>query len=382
MLKALNLALLCILLCCSCDEAGEQQHWTIPHAQAFSFYPLAWKELLILPVRQNGQDGIAAVSRQQGTLRWMIADSSFANLYYNCTPYIAQGKLLLPAGKQLWCIDLATGALLWKDVQPYAGESHVFGIKDICYRTYNFTAERRAKVIRYSLTEGAHQIVHEVTYAPGQQFILRTPKPYPCGVDACWLSSTLRYEPGKAHGSDVLQRDGDGLHRYQIYPPNRKGKGAAQAPLLDGLRAYWMVGEELVCYDMQNRAECWRTELPAGQLSSRLHQSGNLIYAACEDHRLYCLRSEDGQIKWVLPGAGTPSRLRQVGQQLFFVGGNDATLYQVNTGTERLDGQYRLRQQDGRIARPFYVDEGVLLLSGNRQWHAIPMSSRAQWLEH
>lgn len=141
-------------------------------------------------------------------------------------------------------------------------------------------------------------------------------------------------------------------------------------PKIYNNKIYANVGNYIVCHDLISGEQLWsRTFTADFMFSGFIIEEGKLI-GSCENEKLYCLNSENGNIIWVTQGSGTSSRLAYLNGVVYFSGGGDGflhavdvsngkTLWKLNAGN--IDGSafaaynpvYVLPAQNGKPARVF-----------------------------
>ena len=150
---------------------------------------------------------------------------------------------------------------------------------------------------------------------------------------------------------------------------NDKAWGLNHHPERAGHLSFWTIQALLICYDHKHNRICWRRQMPAPMVTSRLVVHDGTLYFAAEDGELYALDSSSGTLLWTAPIGGSPSRVFISGEWLFLVGGSDGILY----GIRRSDGAIVLTKRAAQhsIAEGIYYqrtcyadEEGVLLFDG------------------
>lgn len=361
------------------DPNAPYPNWQIPKAHRFSFYPLYSGKDILLAARCGNRDCIKSINTYDGTTNWEFADRSLHGLFYNAIPFLNDQYVVFPNGKELLCIDLKTGQLQWSKRMPWDGDDRVFGVKNRIYRAYNSNAKHKMLIYEFEIETGNSRLLFERPYEAKALAIMRSPVPINNGQ---LLTAFTSFIPSTKQGSSLyLLSDSVKVYSHELYPPNKNGIGATKAPLVEGNTSFWIAGRFIICFDLAQRAELWRTELPQGLLTSRLAKNKDNIFAAAEDEWLYAINKSSGKIAWKCKIAGTPSRAHIVQDTLFVVGGADKALYKINAQTGTLIGVYRSRLGPPLIEREASFNTKTATISDGEFWYTFKLSEWDKVLE-
>jgi len=353
--------------------------WRLSRADNFSFYPIVWNSKVILAAHCQKTDCIKCINLKSGKAEWAVSDPSFRNIYYNLVPYIKDKFLYMPVKSQLLCIDMNNGRIVWKVEKKAAGDNRVFGKGEKLYRTYNFVNERRVKIFEFDYARGSHKIIYEQEYEQGTNIIMRSPIPY---SKYNLLFGCAAHHPEKILASDLMILSGDEeVFSYQIYPPNKDGKGATRIPIVDNGFSYWVAGSTVICFDLHSKKECWRNVLPRGLLTSRMIKVGDLLFIAAENEYLYAVNALSGQIKWKAKISGTPSRIHPVEDKIYLIGGADRALYEIIQQSGEILGRFELKGTTYHLDRTSFISDKLYIISDANYWYTFEPEDRGSILQ-
>ena len=369
---------LLMLVLSSCqDEVQEQVYWSVPYADECAFYPVAWKELLVLPSYCEGEPCLRALNQRDGKEVWRLRHPALRSLFYNSTPYLGGERLVFAAGQELLAIAASSGELLWQHTHPRAGDPYLFGDSQYVYRSYPAATNDGFEVYQFALDNGQAEHIQTITVRNSTSSLARSPVCVDQPGSPLLVSPVVDYLPQEGTDSYLLSWRKDQpaeQHKHEVYPNNTKGYGATLPPLRVKSHLYCMAYNEVVGYDLFRKTEIWRTALPRELLTSRLSWHDNQLYAATEDAVLYALDAVNGDIKWKVDIAGTPSRMFHTKDYVFLIGGSDRLLYQVSRDKQQVTATYQNREAKG-FRRVAYISASLAVLSDGKWWHGIPLES-------
>ncbi len=370
-----------------CSDVAERnlKPWETASNTHFNLYPIVHLNNVILPSNCNGQNCLKAVNKHTGKTSWEWVDTNgiLQKAYYNLSSYISSNVLILPISEDLIAIDLTNGKTLWHSKKKYAGESFVDGLGNNAVRTYYDKAEKVHKVFLIDMITGNMREIKRFDVPKEGKKFVRTP----CLIkdeessDTICVTSVIEYDPVKLTKNHLLfwiLPNSDFQRNMEIYRENKNGDGVTKQCITDKSRSYWVANNEVVCVDILNQAELWRTEMKKGMLTSRLMQDDKYLFYACEDENLYALDKENGNIIWERKIAGTPSRVFINREILYLVGGSDGHLYMVNKNTGQLISSQKIPYHNinaGKfLRRTLYAGMDILILNDGQNWHCYPLS--------
>ncbi|MEO1261608.1 MAG: PQQ-binding-like beta-propeller repeat protein [Bacteroidota bacterium] len=370
----------------SCSNIGKRNYspWQMEVSANFNLYPIVHEDMAILASNCNDSNCLKAINKYTGKTLWNWIDTNktLGNAYYNLSPYIFSNALILPISRDLIAIDLATGKTLWHHKKEYAGESFVDGLGDKVARTYYDDTEKVHKVFLVDIPTGSMREVKRFgTPEKGKKFV-RTPclSKSKNSNDTLCIASVIEYMPGKMTKSYLSfwkLPDTSLTQDMKIYRDNKSGYGVTKQCITDKLKSYWVANDEIVCVDLQERAELWRTKMKRGMLTSRMVQDEKHLFYACEDEYLYALDKGNGNFVWKCRIAGTPSRVFTDDDILYLIGGSDGKLYMVHKETGQLVSRQKIpghHISDGIfLRRTLFVDEDIIILNDGQKWHCYAL---------
>ncbi len=378
---------LCIVVI-GCQVANEvdRKMWTIPSSPHYKLYPIIYNDIVILASDCNGDNCLKAINKYNGEVEWQwVADDILSGAYYNLTPYVFSEILLLPIKEHLIAIDLRSGKIRWQDSKAFSGEPYLDGIGYHAVRSYFNQKNKKHLIYLIDITNGSMKVIKEINQPVEANSYVRTPHIFKLNErpnDTFLVSSTIEYIPNKQTNSYLSfwsLSHPTSTQDLSIYKPNSKGYGVTKQCITDHPFSYWVANNELVCIDLSQRKEVWRTKMKRGMLTSRLSQDERRLYYASEDEVLYAIDKQDGSITWEVPIAGTPSRLSIDDKLLYLIGGSDGNLYVINSA----DGQIISKQRISRhniekqhfLRRTFIAEDNLLILNDGKNWKCIPLES-------
>jgi outer membrane protein assembly factor BamB len=338
---------------CTHQEAPTHAYnWVIPASNSFEFYPLRTAETVILSSDCQEQPCLRAIDLMTGQERWSYTDEHLEQLFYNASIYVDQHHILLPVGRQLLCLDMNNGEVMWQYEAPLAGDDYVTGDGHYAYRVYPEVKGTAFKVLRFELETGIK--------------------------DTFFVSPVIDYLPRQLTNSYILTWKKGGADRatkHKIAADNTRGAGAALPPLIKDGASYWIVDKEIVRYNIIKSQENWRRRLPKGLLTSRLNMIGDTLLAACENEYLYGMSANNGQIIWKVKTAGTPSRVASTPSYLFLIGGSDRLLYCISRANPERVEKYTFKNEKRLLKRVSFFSSQAAILNDGNNWHSIPMGN-------
>ncbi|NBC05662.1 MAG: PQQ-binding-like beta-propeller repeat protein [Bacteroidetes bacterium] len=373
--------LLVALLSCQ-NNAKEQVYWSVPYAEEYAFYPVAWKQLLVLPSYCEGEPCLQAVNQRDGKEAWRLRHPALRSLFYNSTPYLVGEQLVFAAGQHLLAIAASSGELLWQHTHLRSGDPYLFGDSQHVYRSYPAATNKGFEVYQFALDNGQAEHIQTIPVRNSTSSLARSPVCVDQPGSSLLVSSVVDYLPQGGTESYLLSwRKEQPLeqHKHEVYPNNSKGYGATLPPLYVNNHLYGMAYNEVFGYDPFRKTEIWRTALPRELLTSRLSWHDGYLYAATEDAVLYVLDAVHGEKKWEVDIAGTPSRIFHTKDGIFLIGGSDRLLYQVSRDKQQVIAIYQNQEATG-FERVAYISKDIAVLSDGKRWHGIPLGSLADSL--
>ncbi len=375
-----------IFLLYTCTEPGKETPWTIPHAQSIDLNPITSKGgLLILPVQQDGQDGLGGFQLKTGEMKWFYADrdSLLASVYYNMDTYLHGDKLLLPLDEKMMALQTSTGRVLWKTEERSPGQGSITGIGEWAFRGYSNFNQTYAFVQKINVNTGKSTEVFRIEQDNNEQLFLRSPLPYydvETG-DTLLFVSLIKYIPKEQTENELLvwsMKYKRFLKKLEAYPKNKFGYGITKQGIGNGEASFWVASRDLFRINMDEISEQWRTTLPADMLTSRPVLIDGRLYFPAENDTIYALDPENGRKTWSNKLAGTPGRLSVFKDHIFVVGGSDQKLHIFNKDTGKAIAikdnslKHLLESQDW--LRTSIVKDGMIALTDGTLWYAWPIN--------
>ncbi len=378
----LQQAALCLWLFTGCELASEgPQYWQTAASENINLYPIVHKGRAILPGKCDNADCLKAVRLDTGEplWEWLDRDSMLHKCYYNLKHYIFDDILLLPAGSNLLAIGLDNGKTLWRDQRNWQAESFLEGLGASAFRTYYDNRNRLARVLAFNVyTGGSRQIKTFSMPDTGNLFVRAPAVAAANSKDTICISSTIHHIPKQLTSSQLVfwrLNDDHFQKAITIYPDNLYGAGVTQQGVVDGMKSYWLAGNQVVCINLDNQEELWRDTFPHGMLTSRLFLDGGQLFYACEDETLYALNAENGDMLWQCSIAGTPSRLYVNKDKIYLIGGSDGFLYVISKNNGTLLSKHQPAglglEKGSSFRRAFYAGNDKLIVTDFKNWHAF-----------
>ena len=369
---------------CVSDNANHVEFWKVSSAPNFRLYPIAHKNLVILACDCNGERCLKAVNKFTGKLVWSwIEDEILSESYYNFEPYIYSNLLILPIKSKLIAIDLNNGTTKWENNKDYPGEPFLDGLGESVVRTYYSLKENKHIIFLIDIYSGHMQAIKEYSLSLDGTNFVRTPHIYKLGKeskDTSLVSSIIEYVPNKStisYLSFATLSNPSLEHNTNIYQENKQGYGVTKQCISDGKKSFWVAHHDLVYIDLETRKEIWRTTMPAGMLTSKLYQSKEYLFFACEDEIIYKISKNNGEIVWQCPIAGTPSRLFISKNNLYIIGGSNGILYIIDSITgatlskQSITGENKSNNRF--LRRTFIVGDESIVLNDGENWLCYPI---------
>jgi outer membrane protein assembly factor BamB len=313
--------------------------------QIETFYPIFFDNKII--ISQNKPDGLSellALSVDDGTVVWKYADlfDTLNTFYYNLKPYMFNTILVLPNGARTIAIDMNTGKKIWSKQFSFSCEQFLEGHGRYAFQTF-YPNVSSIGVCRFDCTTGESDIVYRENILPDYKKVIRTPTLI---IENGLLKSLLlcRTEQEIATRKTTSTLSVLGVSSWKIEKTDTLvledthgisfTKQPKQDPLSD--KIYFMLNEELICYELSKFSCVWKTTLPRDMLTSEINYTQYSIFLPTEDGFLHCINKNSGQIIWRCPISGTPSRGYLTGDYFNIIGGGSGIWYVINTAEGKL----------------------------------------------
>jgi len=359
-----------------------KQIWQIKLPASSYIYPIRWGDKFLFSYYSGKKQCFATCSASHGKIckEWCLPMKSSQPLYYNLSPCIWNDNLVLPTPGGLLLIDPDKGhGQVWSSGFSI-GENSLMEKDGMIYRVYYGSKNLKAFITAFDPNSDSQHTVTTLFASDSATIHVKTPFLYTNRnrQDVMVLGYT-HYNPATHYTRNGIlsidSDDGKVLTDIQLDSINYTARGINHDPVVMGALSYWMVQNEVICYNHENGSILWKRTMPAPIITSRPLVTHKMLYYAAEDGNLYALDLASGDIIWKAPISGSPSRVFAVDNYLFLVGGADGVLYVINAN----DGAQVLKKRSERhdisaqvfYQRTLYADNEYLLLYDGISWQCL-----------
>jgi len=372
---------LLILISCTIED----KEWDIEFNPVFKFYPVSNEDYIILPSRDEGTNCIISVNKKNGEQKWKLCDTLFDEIYYNSEIPVIAGKLILPLRNKTVAIEINHGNVLWIIEHKGRVDSSIFTDGQYVFRTM-VENETTVQFIIIKSHSGKIEDKIDISTSTTMNSIFRSPKKMILGDSAFLLSAFIEYFPLKKTNSYFVQKlleNNDSLAdctRYSLFPENKTGKGATQAPIIKRHSSFWSIENEIMCFDHKEMIEKWRIKLAHGLFTSRMLLNPKSLLIPCEDEYLYSLDLENGAILWKTRTSGTPSKLFSNHNFIQLIGGSTQKIYVLSSMDGHVLNKFYLKKNK-KLERVCYFDNDFCIISDGNRWMKANFNDDSKWID-
>lgn len=237
--------------------------------------------------------------------------------------------MIIANANKHYAINLHNGRCIWKNRQYQSLNDGITGDEN-CYYFSDFQ-----KAIYWGDIHSGQEKKILTIDSKSQQCYIRPPAVIKKNKEKMMVVLYSDFNPTTGIGQPFfllynLTR-GRILHSTALLPPGT-GNSPYGLPIIDNNRAYFSVGNYIICCNLHDGKQIWQRHFPSGFLSSSLVIIQNLIIANTDDNGTYALNSATGEIIWQNQNGGMCSNPFYMDGAIYFTSG-DGLLYAIDAKT-------------------------------------------------
>jgi len=256
-------------------------------------------------------------------------------------------------GPRNYGIDLSTGQTLWKKEDMNQYDLRVLGLGNSYFVTAN--ADKISNFAQYGLYEGDIRTgkqqfivfpIYQNTYKGSGQSnnvfrYAHVGMPFLKGTDTLLsivyqetvVPSTITYtftDRVQCFLSLYNKTQKNWVYDRVLFTEPDISEVLDGIPVLENGFIYHSINKTIFCHEVLTGKQVWTQTFDANFLFSGFIKVGNKILANNEGTYLYALDAQTGKRLWQVKSPGTCTRMQELNDVVYFVGGGDGLLYAVD----------------------------------------------------
>ena len=333
-----------------------------------TIYPIFYNDIIVFSYKNHKDSiGIRAINIKEGDIVWDIKQyvSDGKSLYYNLKPYINTNFLIIPCNNELIAIDLDKGQIKWKITHYDDAENFLESIGNKIFRTYYDYVKKQYFILMFDIETGMSKVVAQGKVLEGTKLFCRSPVPIFYNNDTLLFYSSIQQNISNRNTIPMIKvfsiKHGQNIMEDTLNI-NNLGNGITKQPLVCNDKIVFLNDRQVLIYNWKNQFIQDTINMPRDMLTSRPLIQENILYYAAEDGFLYAIELVKNTIVWKTKISGTPSQLRNVGNQLFVVGGGNGIFYAINKKNGFIDFTIPSEKQQYSFERSFAINNNKIIL--------------------
>lgn len=324
----------------------------------------------------NTKRSLYLLDSDNGERKWKWSDYLSGDIFWTLrSPYQYQSQLLIPEGRNLYCINLENGSTIWKRrMEAFASEDFLSGSNEdffIVVDYINGNDSFEGRIAKGNLKEDKEPLIF---LTPEYSRKVIQPQNGLVGtLDA--VSKVMINE--KSHlliffgDPNEILYDIDmfiGLYNIDdqkwVYSKKQsvnRAKSRCGDAIINGNKVFNICGYTLICHDLLTGEQCWSKTVQTQPFSQMGLVNGKIVVTS-QDSKTRCLEPENGEVIWELPTEPNPSFIRDLNGIAYFIGGG-GRFYAIDVDKGKIIWDFV--SPDISSNPPAYFMRGVRIIKGN-----------------
>jgi len=350
----------------------------IPSNELKNFYPIQVDDQIILTSDCDGVPCLISIdiNKRKKKWQWLDANDELKDSYHNITPYSHGNFLAIPIGNSVKVFDVAKGRLIHdilfenSSVEPYLS-----GIADAAIAVFyseDRDGIRKAVTTGIDLVTGNKEELYHDIFPTSNIFKSMPPVTVKDGI---YIYSILTYNKDSGGTSYLIRFDSEKDIKDTLiaYEQNEFGFGIARPAIQDKDEgfSYWQTTDGVIKLNNRSFEIEWNCQVGSVILTSEIYCFEDKIIYPAENQSFFFIDINDGSISDIVKDTpGTPGKLFNNDNIIYFIGGADEYLYRWDYINSTQFDIFKLIQDDseGKFKRQIFVDERIFILLMDQHW--------------
>jgi outer membrane protein assembly factor BamB len=338
---------------------------------------IQYKSGVLFPGVNNTIRSLYLLDSDNGGVKWKWSDYLSGDVFWSLrSPYQFQDRLLVPEGRNLYCIDLETGATIWKQrMEAFASEDVAFGDNQDFFLLVDYVNDDGSFEVR--IAKGNLNTRSEPAVFLTPDYSRKVMQPQNGLIGDLDGISTIKInevthlliffgDPNEAlYDVDMFIGLYNLVEKQWVYskkPSVKRAKSrCGRNPIIDKGKVFNICGFTLICHDLATGEQCWSKTVQTQPFSQMGLVNGKIIITS-QDSKTRCLKPENGEVIWELPTEPNPSFIRDLNGIAYFIGGG-GRFYAIDVDKGKIIWDFV--SPDISSNPPAYFMRGVRIIKGN-----------------
>lgn len=332
---------------------------------------------ILFPGINNQTRSLYFLNSESGAIEWKWNDYFLEdNFWIARYPYQYESKVLIPEGRNLYCINLEDGRTVWKRrIEEHTGGTVTKGIGNHYFMLVDFypngDGSFEGRIFRGNVEDELLSLYITPNYS---REVVQPQNGLTGSLDG--------FTPVKIGGKDYLViffgDPNEALYDIDAYvgmynltdnnwvyakkPSVARAKSrCGESPIIKNNKIFEFCGFTLVCHDLMTGDLCW-SKTVQDQGFSVMGWVSEKIVINSQDNKTRCINPDNGETIWELQTSGNPSIIRELNGLAYFIGGN-GRLYGIDVSSGKIIWDFT--SPDINDNPPAYFMQGIRIVKSS-----------------